>query len=333
MGLTKAQIVQQSESALRQWRDVWTKNANENKKHPMKSLDKFQGSGMGRACLLIANGASFEKEIETIKKYQGNVDILCCDKSLGHCLDNGIVPTFCLVADANVSFEKYCEKWKDKLKDTILLSSVCANPEWAAKASWKDKYFYCVKDAIATEKIFQTISGCPNVIAAGTNVSNTMVILMTQCDNERPGNFFGYDKYLLIGFDYSWTVNGNYYAFDHDGKGKRYYMRHNYGRTIGGEPCYTSNNLGFSLAWLQKYIEAFKLPVVQCSRDSVLPTPLVHGGAADLATQMQYRGRNNNLDHWMRVQKLREISEERRRINVEIQKARSIQYFDFVASL
>lgn len=333
MSITKSQIISQSEGALRQWKDVWIKHATEAAKHPMKSIAHFEGSGAGRACLLIANGASFEKEIETIKKYQGNVDIICCDKSLGHCLDNGITPTFCLVADANVSFEKYCEKWKDKLQDTILFSSVCANPKWANGGNWKELYFYCVKDAIATEKIFQKISGCPNIVAAGTNVSNTMIIFMSQCDNERPGNFFGYDKYLMIGFDYCWLWNGNYYAFDHEGKGKRYYMRHNYGRTIGGDYCYTSNNLGFSLSWIQKYIETFRLPVVQCSRDTVFPTPCIRGGAADLAAQMQYRGTIDGKAQMERLKKIRELSEERRKLNSELLKGRRTQYFDFAASL
>lgn len=333
MGITSQQIIHQSQSAMKQWEGIWRKHAAEAAKLPMKSLSDFEGSGAGRACLLIANGASFEREIETIKKYQGNVDILVCDKALGHCLDNGVIPTYVLVADANVSFEKYCEKWKDQLKDTILFSSVCANPKWAALKGWKDVYFYCVKDAIATEKIFQEISGCPNVIAAGTNVSNTMIIFMSQCDNERQANFFGYDKYLLIGFDYCWTATGNYYAFDFEGKGKRYYMRHNYGRTIGGEYCYTSNNLGFSLSWIQKYIEAARLPVVQCSRDTVFPTPSVHGGAADLAKQMQYKGTVDGAQQRALAKKLREISEERRRLSTELIKGRRTQFYDFAASL
>lgn len=335
MSLTKQQIISQSRTAMKQWEELWRANAARLAKLPMKSFEIFEGSGGGRACLLIANGASFEREVETIKKYQGNVDIFCCDKSLGHCLDNGIIPTFCIVADAQVSYDKYCAPWAKKgmLKDTILFSSVCANPQWAEMGGWKDAFFYCVKDAIGTEQIFSEISGCPNIIAAGTNVSNTMVILMSQCDNTRIDNFFGYDKYLLIGFDYCWTVDGGYYAFDFEGKGKRFYMRHNYGRTIGGDYCYTSNNLGFSLQWLQHYIQNFRLPVVQCSKDTVFPTPVVHGGFADLATQMQYKGSMEPRAHAAMLKKLREVSEEKRRISKEITESRRKQFFDFAASV
>lgn len=331
MSLTPEQIIEQSKTALRQWETIWRANAARHARFPQPSMSNFEGYGIGRACLLIANGASFERELETIREHQGNVDILCCDKSLGHCLENDIVPTFCLVADANVNFEKYCAKWADKLSNTILVASVCANPDWAEKGNWKERYFYCVKDAIHTERIFQPLTGCPNVIPAGTNVSNTMVIALTQCDNDRQQNFFGYDKYLLIGFDYSWKWDGNYYAFDFEAGGKRFYMRHNYGRTIGGDYCYTSNNLGFSLQWLKKYVETFRLPVVQCSKDSVFPTSLGKG-AANLAEQMQYKGSVDGALQRERLKKFRALSEERRRIIAEIQDVKRVQYLDVAAS-
>lgn len=332
-GLTPDQIVKQSWAAFNQWEHQWKEHALAASKFPMKDLSHFQSRGAGRACLLIGNGASFEREIETIKKYAHLVDIMVCDKALGHCIENGITPTYCLVADANVSYEKYLEPWKDKLHNTILFQSVCANPKWIDGANWKGTYFYCVKDAIETEKIFQKISGCPNIVAAGTNVSNSMLIFLTQCDNQRRENYFGYDKYLLIGYDYSWKIDGNYYAFDHDGKGKRYYMRHNYGRTIGGDICVTSNNLAFSLKWIEKYIEAFKLPVIQCSKDSVLQTPLARKGYASLEEQMQYKGTVKAEEVRQLMQKSREVSELQRKIGNRLNVMAKTQYYDFAASL
>lgn len=285
MGLSTDQIVNQSFTAIIQHKDKWKNHCKHISRYKMKSLADFEHSGFGKAVLLIANGYSFEREIETIKKYQHNVDIMVCDKTLGHCLKNGIVPKFCLVADSNVDYERYMEPWKDQLKDTILFHNVCANPKWADNGNWKDRYFFCVKDAVGSEDIFGQISGCPNQIPAGTNVSNSMVIFVTQCDNEKTQNFFGYDKILLIGFDYSWSVNGKYYAFNEDGDGKKYYMRHIYGRNVAGDLCFTSNNLSFSMQWLKKYIDSFGLPVVQCSRETVFPTKVI----GRLDEQMQYR--------------------------------------------
>lgn len=286
--LTSEQIVEQSKNAIRQWGPQWIAHAKEHQeKLPQftaQSLNVFKNSGIGKACLLIGNGYSFEQEIETIKKYQSNVDIMVCDKSLGHALDNGIIPTYVIVCDANVSYERYMEKWKDKLSQTILLQNVCANPKWAVNGNWKNKYFFIVKDAVQSEKTYFELTSCRNLFPAGTNVSNSMVIALTQSDNSGRNVFFGYDKILLIGFDYSWLPNGNYYSFDHLGGGKFHYMRHVYGKNLAGQLCYTSNNLVFSAKWLDKYVNTFNLPVIQCSKSGIFNTKVI----GVLSEQMQY---------------------------------------------
>ena len=286
--LTSEQIVEQSKNAIRQWGKQWVAHCKEQQeKLPQfmkQNLNDFRNSGVGKACLLIANGYSFEQELETIKKYQGNVDIMVCDKTLGHALDHGIIPTYAIVCDANVSYERYMEKWKDKLSNTILIQNVCANPKWSLNGNWKNKYFFIVKDAVQSENTYTPICECPNQIPAGTNVSNAMVVVLTQSDNTGRKVLFGYDKILLIGFDYSWMPNGNYYAFDHLGNGKFNYMRHIYGKNLAGQLCYTSNNLVFSAKWLDKYINAFNLPVIQCSKSGIFNTKTL----GVLSEQMQY---------------------------------------------
>ena len=139
--LNKDQIMQQSLQAYNQWKDIWRKHAKENSVHEMKSLDDFKNTGVGKAVLCVANGYSFELEIETIKKHRENVDILACDKTLGHLIDHGIKPDFVIVCDANVNYEKYMEKWKDQLQDTVLFSNVAANPKWAAMETGKGNIF------------------------------------------------------------------------------------------------------------------------------------------------------------------------------------------------
>lgn len=278
-------IKQQSNAAYNQWAAQWRKHAREHSKYKQPTFEKFENIGVGRAVLCVANGYSFEEEIETIKLHQDKVDIMACDKTLGHLIDNGIAPTFCMVCDANVDEEKYLEKWKDKLSGTTLFINVCANPEWTKRGNWKEVVFFSNRDVIDSHLEFSKLSGCPNFIPAGTNVSNAMVILLTQSDNEGRQNVFGYDKILLIGFDYSWRFGGKYYAFDEDAGGKANYMRHVYTATPSGNFCYTSGNLTFSMDWLKTYISAFKLPVVQCSADSLLA---IGGKSANLSEQMQY---------------------------------------------
>lgn len=100
-------------------------------------LSDLEFSGIGKAILLVANGYSLEENMHTIKENKDKVDIICCDKTLGHLINNGIEPTYCLVCDANVDYEKYLKPFEDKLKNTILLINVCANPLWSQRETGK----------------------------------------------------------------------------------------------------------------------------------------------------------------------------------------------------
>jgi hypothetical protein len=281
--LTESDIKHQSINCYNQWAEQWRRHADyHGKRFPMLPMTDFHQVGVGRAVLCIANGSSFEENLATIQKYQGNVDIMVCDKTLKSCLDHGIIPTYCMLCDANVSYEKYCEPVKDKLQNTILFSNVCAATKWAVEGNWKQVYFYANQDCLGSEQEFMTLSGCPNMMVAGTNVSNAMVVLLTQSDNDAARNFFGYDKILLIGFDYCW--DDKYYAFDHDGGGKINYMRQVFIKNLNDDFCYSSPNLLFSAKWFTKYIKAFQIPAVQCTKKTIVDGFKM----GDLAEQMQY---------------------------------------------
>lgn len=275
-------VVRQSKSAYNQWAKDWREAAKHHSKWLHRDLLEFQNVGIGKAVLCIANGYSFEENLETIQKYQDNCDIMVVDKALKSCIEHGIKPTYVVVCDRHVNYEKYLEPVKDQLQDTILFANVCANPEWTGNGNWKDIHFFVNKDCLGSEKEFSELSGCDNLIAAGTNVSNALIILLTQCDDTGRRNFFGYDKILTIGYDYSWDEH--YYAFDKEGGGKRNYMRGVYVFDLRGNLCFTSTNLLFSSKWLDNYIKAFQVPVIQCSKRSIQKG----FKTGDLAEQMQY---------------------------------------------
>lgn len=328
--LTKEDIQKQSERAYGQWAPQWREHAVRNAKWPMKSLGVFENSGIGKAVLCVANGYSLEEEIETIKAWAHNVDILCCDKSLGHLVRHGVRPTFCMVADANVDYERYLKPWEHQLQDTVLVANVCANPLWVENGNWRDRYFFAVKDILKSELEFTRISGCPNVIPAGTNVSNGLVVFLTQSDNEGRKNFFAYDKILLIGFDYCWSPTGGYYAFDKDGGGKAQYMRHAFLFDLNREPCYSSSNLIFSAKWLAQYVQAFRLPVVQCTRRSVYET---HKTGV-LADQMQYSFRTEDRQRVLDLMALRRTLQDRRRaVDRELGALARDHYYSYLQSV
>jgi hypothetical protein len=311
--LTSDAILKQSQAAYKQWAPQWREHATFHSKYAMKSWQDFFAIGIGKACVLAANGWSLELEMDVLREHQKNVDIICCDKSLGHLLRNGIRPTYCLVADANVNYEKYLQPWETELGDTILFMNVCGNPKWTERGNWKDLYFFANMDILHSEREFVKLSGCVNVMPAGTNVSNAMMVLLTQSDNDHGRrNFFGYDKLLLVGYDYCWRLDGNYYAYSKDGDGKANYMRHVYTRTIGGDFAVTSNNLAFSAFWASKYVDSFKLPVVQCSKESIFQTP--YQGV--LSEQIRYAHRREDS------LKFRRLDAELAALQVQADKAR-----------
>lgn len=285
MALKKDQIIEQSWAAYNQWCEQWRDHAKQHSEFKQYDFADFQNIGVGKALLLCANGYSLEENIEVIKEHQDNVDIMACDKTLGNLLDNGITPEFCMVCDANVDYEKYCEPWKDKLQDTVLFVNVCANPKWTKNPKWKKIVFFVNQDSIKSEVEFSNISGCTNFIPAATNVSGAMLVLATQCNNKARNNYFGYDKILLIGFDYSWRSSGKYYAFDKDASGKASYMKHILTVDRSGGFCYTSHNLDFSSKWLRDYIKTFQCQVVLCSPHTILEGAPIE----NIETALQYK--------------------------------------------
>lgn len=331
MSLSQSDILNQSKRAYGQWCEQWRRHAKEHgEKYPMRPMSDLENIGIGRAVLCVANGYSLEEEIQTIREHQDRVDIIVCDKALGHLLANGIRPRFCLVADANVNYEKYLKPYETQLQDTILIANVCANPLWAANGNWKDRFFYSVQDVLQSEKEWRALSGCPNTMVAGTNVSNSLVIAVTQSDNGGRRNFMGYDKILLIGFDYSWAPDGRYYAFDQDAGGKWNYMRHAYLMDARGKHCWSSSNLIFSARWLESYVSTFKLPVVQCTKRTVFGT-LKRG---ILREQMQYTFRPENQGRVKRLIELRRtVAKMKREYESEIQTIARDHYYSYLESV
>jgi hypothetical protein len=287
--MSESEIKNQSQACYNQWCEQWRENARfHGNRFTMENMDDLANTGWGKAALCVANGYSFEENVETIKKYKSNIDIIACDKTIKHLIEHEIPVKYCVVCDANVSYETYLDPVKDKLQDTILIINVCANTKWATFGNWKKVYFFINEDVLGSHNEFQQLSNCPNIIVAATNVSSQMIVALTQSNNKAAQNHFGYDKYLMIGFDYSWG-DESYYSFDRDGGGKVNYMRHVYLMNIGGDFCYTSTNLLFSARWFDGYIKKFKLPIFQCSKRSI-----VHGidnAVHELENELKYRYR------------------------------------------
>lgn len=276
-------VVKQSKQVYGQFGESkWLPYAKKNVQLTRRNTNELRNAGVGKYLLLCAMGESLEANIDVIKQYRDRVDIVTCDKGFSPLLKAGIVADYVMVCDCNILFH-HIESEIDKTEGVKLLATPYANPTYTK--TWNgDRYFYINQDAIQTEKKFIDIFGNDvRIIPAGSNVSNAMLVFFTGSDEYQNINWGGYEKYILVGYDYSWRPDGSYYAYSNPIP-KRNYMNHRTVLDINGDMTYTSENLWFSAKWLNQYISAFKLPVVNCSGRGLLF--LGNEGLGDLKTTL-----------------------------------------------
>lgn len=275
--LNYQQVRAQSNAVFNQFGEsVWKPNAKFNAGLKRKDTSDLKNVGIGRVLVLAAMGESAEEALPTLKKYRDKCHIVVNDKSFGYFVDHGVIPDYVMLCDANIKFS-WIEKHIQHTESVKLICTPYANTEWTR--AWRgDRYFYVAEDAIGTEEIFLDIFGpSVRVIPAASNVSNAMLVFFLGSSNMANINWSGYDRYLLVGYDYSWRPSagenglktGKYYAFE-DPRPKRFYMNHRTVLDINRDWVHTSESLLFSVRWMTTYLQTFRPPVVNCSGRGML---------------------------------------------------------------
>lgn len=267
--LSQDEVLRQSKGAMKQWEETWRKHAVENGqilKDRGYSNQVIFGHGVGRKAICVAYSPGLEDSVEDLKVKNDSVDILCVDKAMSYLLDHGVKPTFVFLADAGISYEKWCKPYIDQSEDMILMMNVTANAEWAR--NWKGKIFYFVnQDNIQTEKIFMPLSGCNELVKASSNVGNSVLVYA--------GTYLHYDEYYLVGYEFCWSDDDNYYCGEDSDK--RWYMNHHQLLNTSGNMVNTSQNLLFSARWLNDFVNAILRPakknIYTCSKKGIIHLP------------------------------------------------------------
>jgi hypothetical protein len=269
--LSNAEVIAQSKTVFGQFGEsVWIPNAKKNVQLPHKDAAELLSCGIGKVMVLVGMGSSLEDQVEVISKYRDRCDVCVCDKGFGPLLDHGVKADYVFLCDANIPF-RYIAPYIDKTDGVGLIATPYANPEWTTP--WKgDRYIFVMRDAIESEQHFFPIFGNLRGVPAGSNVSNGMLTFFAGCDEKSDKNWAGYEKYLLIGYDYSWPREGNYYAWMNPIE-KRHYMTHRTILDIAMRPCFTSENLYFSAKWMVSYLSKFDIPVSNCGGRGLLMIP------------------------------------------------------------
>lgn len=271
--LTYKDTKEQSHQVFKQFgKSKWIPYAKENARLKRYDPSELQNIGIGKVLVCVAMGASLEDNVDIIKKYRNKVDILACDKSFVPLLEHGIKADYVMICDSNIP-ARYYEKSILETQGVKLFSTCYANILWTKP--WLGKrYFYINRDSIESEKIFIPIMKDKyKIVSASSNVSNAMLTFLTDCNEYSNVNWAGYERYLLVGYDYSWRPDGNYYAWNNPIP-KRHYMNHRTVKDMNGDTVFTSENLLFSAKWLWQYVTTFGLPVINCSGRGLLDIPL-----------------------------------------------------------
>jgi len=269
--LKKEEVLAQSEAAFSQWGPTWDSHAKINgelyREKGVSHKDVLY-KGIGKQCICVSNGPSLEAQIEVLKEnYNPELQFIACvDKSLGTLVDAGLTPDLLIVCDASVDYETWMKPWEDATKDIMLGCCITANPEWSK--NWKGPIcFFVNKDNIDSQIRYSQISGCGEMIPAGSNVGNSVIIFTTQ--------IMAFDEWLLIGYDYCWGED-NYYAYN-DPAGKRHWMKHIQMIDQWGRIVNTSQNLLFSARWLGDYykmiVQEKGCNIYNCSGFGILNMP------------------------------------------------------------
>ena len=275
--LKNDEVLAQSKGAYAQWGETWRSHAKRNgelaKKRGTPNM-RMYGHGVGMNAICVGFGASLEDHLDDLRNKTKAFEILCVDKAMGYLFDNDIAPDFVYVADAGVSYEKFCEPYLDKIKEhgTCLVANVTSNPEWGEGWPEDNKIFYYVnEDNIQSQLEYGPISGVTEMVKAASNVGNSVIV--------HSSTFQCYDGFYLIGYDYSWQWKGNYYCGNNTGGDKRWYMNHHQVITPQGEMCSTSANLLFSARWLQDFVQVELLPkgrmIFNATKVGILNAPQV----------------------------------------------------------
>lgn len=268
--VNKQETLKQSLAAFKQWDKQWREHCVLNKPYIKTNMRDLEEIGVDKSCVCVAYGPSLEKNLLAIRsmKYSKGATVICVDKALKTLLKNDIVPDYCLLADANVPFEGFCDG-VDTTK-TILLAAVTANPKWIQY--WKnDIYFFVNKDNINSQDIYSTVAGYNYQVPAASNVGNALVVISH--------SVFNFSQIFLFAFDYSWSEK-KYYGGDDSvssasgpGNKKKYNMNHMRILDAYGNLVSTSVNLSFSARWLMSYLQAFKVPVLNCTGSGIVDVP------------------------------------------------------------
>lgn len=124
-------------------KEIWFQNYNTNsallKRHKKADMLFNDKKWAQQECLLVGAGPSLDLDIEYIKKYRKNVNIICVDSALNPLIQNGIKPNFVFTKNCGESIVDLFSGFPTN--DLKIVANLFQSPELFKKCK-SDFYFY-----------------------------------------------------------------------------------------------------------------------------------------------------------------------------------------------
>ncbi|WP_457642744.1 motility associated factor glycosyltransferase family protein [Persephonella sp.] len=155
--------------------------------------------------VIVGSGPSLDESIETLKKIKDKAVIVALTTAVKTLIQNGIVPDFTVIADAQKNMVRFLEGLKEEeLKKMYIFSAIFTEAQFTAK--FKEglvfnygqlKHLLNIRDKIKVD------------IESGATVLNTAFSLLTQ---------IGFSKFYLFGVDLGTKYRDRFHASGYTGR-------------------------------------------------------------------------------------------------------------------
>lgn len=204
-------------------------------------VDTLKNTFFQKSAIYTAAGPSLEYCLDLLKNKSFTKDriLLCASTVYKKLLDNGIIPDFVIMIDAQDNMIKHIENTLPNTSSMIYLSTACT----AAVKAFMNKRYIAFQNGYAEAEAFASAHNL-SLINTGGSVSTSAIDLLLN---------FGCSEIITIGLDLAYTDNKRH-SFD----AKALTGTHNLipVLSVDGKTIYTTNVLNIYRKWIENRIKS-----------------------------------------------------------------------------
>ncbi len=187
-------------------KEIWFKNYNANgvllKKHKKADILFNDKKWEQQECLIVGSGPSLDMDIENIKKYRKNINIICIDSALNALIKNGIKPNFVFTKNCGEQIVDLFSGFPTT--DLKIIANLFQPPELFKKCK-SDYYLYVPFDEdVFLNNFSQLNPHIPKILNKPSTLA--MAFILARCMN--------FKTIYLLGADFCFEDKNKIYCSD-----------------------------------------------------------------------------------------------------------------------